>query len=569
MHSEKIGTLDAAEQNRRLATRGPEKIFILTTVMPSTHCRLYCRSFEGKDAGAIRKFLVVELKLVTIKSRPAWVTKRMGDRTATVRFTDEVSLDNIEALTSCKVIFDGQPVKCDLVSSSPEDDTKRQKTDKELSPEALITSHVLPMINESYSDQLENKRKDVVAALSEALKLVHASAKTRSYTPLPKWESLKIDETISGLSEGYRNKCEFTIGSDLEGTPEVGFILRRATSSSEPVIVAGETLIHVSSQIRDIIISFRSILIKLIPEGFPLFSHITKQGCWRMIMVRACPITGESQVIVQCGPQPNSLLESSLISWAKSVSITSLFVQYNSGFTDTTAVSESNEMKLLNGPESIHMGIKTSTDHIVKYLVNPLSFFQTNTLGCSSLYSRVASLIPSSSNQPRVIFDVCCGVGSIGIFLAASLGASIQRIVGIDIVPEAVANAQANASLNELANCSYIAGRAESVMESVTKSAATDSATEYICIVDPPRVGLHKSVIRAIRDCEAIKTVVYVSCNPKSLSVDLAKFCEPLTSSPDEEGIAVNHRFVPTSAVAVDMFPHTPHCEVVVKLERP
>ena len=538
--------------------------------MPSTHCRLYCRSFEGKDAGAIRKYLVDSLKLVTVKSRPAWVTKRMGDRTATVRFTDEVSRDNIEVLTSCKLIFNGEAIKCDLVCATADESTKRQKIEVDSSPEKLITSHVLPLINESYPEQLENKRKDVEAALSEALKQVHALAKTRCYTPLPKWESLKVDNTISGLSEGYRNKCEFTIGSDLDGNPDVGFILRRATATSEPVVVPGETLIHVSSQIREIIQSFRSTLHNLIPEGFPLFSHISKQGCWRMMMVRACPITNQSQVIVQCGPSPNPTLESSLASWAESVSITSLYIQYNSGFTDSIALSDSNEMKLLLGPNSIEMGIKTESDHsVVKYFVNPLSFFQTNTLGCSSLYSRVANLIGTGADEkPRVIFDVCCGVGSIGIFLAASLGHSIQRIVGIDIVPEAIANAEANARLNGLSNCSYIAGRAESVMESVTAT-STDPNTEYICIVDPPRVGLHKSVIKAIRDCEAIKTIVYVSCNPKSLSTDLAKFCEPLTSSPDEEGIAVNHRFVPESALAVDMFPHTPHCEVIVKLVRP
>ena len=291
-----------------------------------------------------------------------------------------------------------------------------------------------------------------------------------------------------------------------------------------------------------------------------------------MMMVRACPITNESQVIVQCGPISDSTvrssLEASLIAWAKSATITSLFVQYNSGFTDSIAVSNTNEMRLIHGPESIHMAIETTAgEPPVKYLVNPLSFFQTNSKGVQKLYSKVADLI-GSCEKSRVIFDVCCGVGSIGIFLS-KFG---ERIVGIDIVPEAIENARANASLNNLENCEYIAGRAEAVMESVVAkellSNGTDN-TEFICVVDPPRVGLHKSVIKAIRDCEAIKTLVYVSCNPKSLSVDLSKFCEPLTSSPDEEGIAVNHRFVPESAVAVDMFPHTPHCEVVVKLVRP
>ena len=93
-------------------------------------------------------------------------------------------------------------------------------------------------------------------------------------------------------------------------------------------------------------------------------------------------------------------------------------------------------------------------------------------------------------------------------------------------------------------------------------------SVDAICVVDPPRSGLHKSVINAIRENEKLKSVIYVSCNPKSLAEDLVRFCEPLTSSPDEEGIAVNMKFEPIKFVAVDMFPGTPHCETVVLLKR-
>jgi len=527
----------------------------------------------------VRKFLIESLEISTVKSRPAWVTKRQGDRTATVRFTDEVTLESLEKLTSGNLTHDDEIVKCDIISAPDDESRKKQRTDQDMPTQDQIVTHVLPLLNEPYEDQLEAKRNDVVSALADALKLVQTSAKSRSFTPLPTWDDLKIEETISGLSDGYRNKCEFTIGPDSNGVPEIGFILRRATAHSEPVVVPGENLIHVSSQLRDIVVSFRPVLRQLVAQNLPLFSHISKQGCWRMMMVRACPITNESQVIVQCGPIADpilkSSLQSSLITWAQSTHITSLFVQYNSGFTDSIAVSSTNEMRLIHGPESIHMAIETASgNHLVKYRVNPLSFFQTNSKGCQKLYGRVAEFIGanSSAKKSRVIFDVCCGVGSIGIFLAASLGQSVERTVGVDIVPEAIENARENAKLNNLDNCEYIAGRAESVMDSVVAkelAATGNDNTEFICVVDPPRVGLHKSVIKAIRGCEAIKTVVYVSCNPKSLSADLGKFCEPLTSSPDEEGIAVNHRFIPQSALAVDMFPHTPHCEVVVKLVRP
>ena len=137
------------------------------------------------------------------------------------------------------------------------------------------------------------------------------------------------------------------------------------------------------------------------------------------------------------------------------------------------------------------------------------------------------------------------------------------QVVGVDIVSEAVDNARDNAAVNGISGrASYIAGRAEEVLPGLV-------ARGDVAVVDPPRSGLHKTVIRAIRETEKIKKLVYVSCNPKTLAEDLVKLCEPLTSCPEEEGSAVNHRFIPTKAVAVDMFPNTVHCEVVVLLTRP
>ena len=219
-------------------------------------------------------------------------------------------------------------------------------------------------------------------------------------------------------------------------------------------------------------------------------------------------------------------------------------------------------MKHLFGSESIEMKIATSDDRFAKFKVHPLSFFQTNSSGCALLYSRVASLVELKKSE--IILDVCCGVGTIGQFIA-SQASGVEKIFGIDIVEQAIVNAKENAELNNLCNvCEYVAGRAEVVVPSLIGG----SAVGGVAIVDPPRVGLHKSVINALRENEAIKTIVYVSCNPASLALDLVKFCEPLTSCAEEEGLAVNKRFEPVSAVAVDMFPNTAHCEVVVLLTR-
>jgi tRNA (uracil-5-)-methyltransferase len=261
-----------------------------------------------------------------------------------------------------------------------------------------------------------------------------------------------------------------------------------------------------------------------------------------------------------------------LKNFAENEKINSLYVQYNASVTDTTVLSDLHEMKLLFGSECIEMRVAISekSARFVKFQVHPLSFFQTNTVGCGLLYQRVAddlaTISCSRGDEEITVIDVCCGVGTIGQFIATSR--SVGKVIGVDIVEEAIANARNNAQGNNLKICEYFAGRAETVLPRIIEENNLGENGKIFAVVDPPRVGLHKSVINAIRKNESITTVVYVSCNPASLALDLVKFCEPLTSCPEEEGIAVNKRFEPVSAVAVDMFPNTPHCEVVILLSR-
>jgi tRNA (uracil-5-)-methyltransferase len=528
------------------------------------NCLVYCRSFKGADAGVIGRFLQTSLSICLDNGgRPVWISKSRGDRVAKVKFADGVTMGQISELTEGRLKFKEETIKCESINeddvSSDEHSAKRQK--KELSIEEIC----LPWIHKPYSEQLSEKKQVVVDALSSALAGVKRQAKSRGYLPLPEWPELKILDTIhvDGDQYGYRNKCEFTIGLNSAGIVDVGFMYARATKSLEHVVEQGETLMHVSEKISNIVASFRNFL-RLHVEKYCLFSHVSKTGYWRMMSIRSCPITGESQVLVQVGSVESSAekndIEELLIEWGKSMNLTSLYIQYNGSLTDTIVMSSEHEMKLILGTESILMGIGNE----LKLRVHPLSFFQTNTRGCDLLYSTVSEF---SQVAKARIFDVCCGVGSIGQYIAMKNGEQVE-IVGVDIVEEAIFNAQENAKLNEIETaCRYVAGRAENVLPNLIKTSCCDLTTP-VCIVDPPRVGLHKTVIKAIRDNEAIKRLIYVSCNPKSMAEDLVQFCEPLSSCPEEDGVAVNARFVPTKAVAVDMFPNTVHCEVVVLLER-
>lgn len=527
--------------------------------MSRLECTLFCKAFRSVDPATIGRYLGSALELTNASDgRTVWVVKSRGDRLVRARMEPGITRDQIHRLIAGELTYQNQTIRCEQVEEVEDiPEAMRGKRIKRESIEELC----LPWLPKPYPEQLEAKKQLVIEALATALKKVHQSAKQRGYTPLPTWSDHEVLETLFVDSpSGYRNKCEFTIGRKEDGTPEVGFMHTRATLTTEPVVAAGETLMHVSEGIRRIVESFRSLLYANIDQ-YPLFSHIEKTGAWRMISIRVCPVTTQSQVLVQSGPLASTAgLETILTTWAETENITSLYVQYNGSVTDTIALSDLHEMKLLKGEKSIEMAIGDA-----RFFVHPLSFFQTNTRACELLYDQVARWL--DVGPKTTLFDVCCGVGTIGQYVA--LKNACASIIGVDIVQEAIYDAKSNARHNHIENaCEYFAGRAEETIPKLIAAKENDSG-EILAVVDPPRSGLHKNVIRAIRENEAIKRVVYVSCNPKTLSEDLMKFCEPLTSSPDEEGLAVNHRFSPSKALAVDMFPNTVHCEVVVVLVRP
>jgi tRNA (uracil-5-)-methyltransferase len=179
--------------------------------------------------------------------------------------------------------------------------------------------------------------------------------------------------------------------------------------------------------------------------------------------------------------------------------------------------------------------------------------------------------------KPLLIFDLCCGVGTIGQVLAKQAvknsraeGRSV-KVVGVDIVPEAIEDAKQNAASNFEASDSvqleFVAGKAEEVVHKlIAENLAILQTSEVLCVVDPPRAGLHPSVLRCLRNTDQIDRIIYVSCNWESLAKDLASLCEYLSDSADDEGVSAPFRLVRVQPV--DMFPLTEHCEMLVELVR-
>ena len=174
----------------------------------------------------------------------------------------------------------------------------------------------------------------------------------------------------------------------------------------------------------------------------------------------------------------------------------------------------------------------------LKFRISPFSFFQTNSLGAEVLYEKTREYVGGVDG--KVVFDLYSGTGTIAQILAPVA----QKVVGVEIVEEAVEAARVNAERNGLSNCEFIAGDVLKVVGELTDK-------PDLIVLDPPRDGIHPKAIEKIIDF-GVERMVYVSCKPTSLARDL----EILTA----RGYAVER------ACCVDMFPGTGNVETVILL---
>jgi 23S rRNA (uracil1939-C5)-methyltransferase len=179
----------------------------------------------------------------------------------------------------------------------------------------------------------------------------------------------------------------------------------------------------------------------------------------------------------------------------------------------------------------------------LEFEMSPGAFFQTNTEMAERLYG-VAAEYAGLSGGERV-FDLYCGIGTIGLTMAKRAG----EVWGLEIVPEAIADAERNAELNGIENARFMAGSARTGVRPLVEAAGKPD----VVLLDPPRPGLSQKIVRRVLECEA-KRIVYVSCNPTTLAPNAAQLVEA--------GYTLR-RVKP-----VDMFPQTPHIECVAHFEK-
>jgi 23S rRNA (uracil1939-C5)-methyltransferase len=178
-----------------------------------------------------------------------------------------------------------------------------------------------------------------------------------------------------------------------------------------------------------------------------------------------------------------------------------------------------------------------------RFEISPGAFFQTNTVQAERLYEVARDF--ADLRPDDVLYDLYCGAGTISIFMADA----VQNVVGAELVEGAVENARSNATINGVTNCTFEAG---DLKELFTDEFVTSHGHPDVLIVDPPRAGMHKDVVAQIAKLRP-ERFVYVSCNPQTQARDLDRLREVYRIE---------------AMQPVDMFPHTPHIENVVRLAR-
>ncbi|MEY4480156.1 MAG: hypothetical protein RLZZ267_834, partial [Bacillota bacterium] len=189
-------------------------------------------------------------------------------------------------------------------------------------------------------------------------------------------------------------------------------------------------------------------------------------------------------------------------------------------------------------------GEETIRDSIgdVQFLISARSFYQVNPVQTEVLYKKAVEFAQLTGSE--TVVDAYCGIGTISLFLAKHAG----EVYGVEIVPEAIADAKRNAALNDIRNATFEVGDAGAVLSKWR----TDGVKADVVVVDPPRKGCESELLDAILEM-APKRVVYVSCSPGTLARDLA--------------VLTAGGYTLKEVQPVDMFPHTVHVETVCHLE--
>lgn len=377
----------------------------------------------------------------------------------------------------------------------------------------------------SYKDQLAMKAGQVRALIEDAL---IRGGQVRSDAPN---EADYIFEGIQGspLEFGYRNKMEFSFGDAVKDGP-LTLGLHKKGSTYDVLTTADCKIVH-----EDFTKILTCVLEYCRENNLSYYRKMSHQGYLRHLLVRRAHTTGEILVnLVTSGQTEHEFgeLVQRLLNLDLEGHITGILHIINDSLAD---VVQSDETRILYGKDYFYETILG-----LKFKITPFSFFQTNSLGAEVLYSAARNYIGSTKDM--TVFDLYSGTGTIAQILADVS----KKVIGVEIVEEAVEAARENAVLNHLDNCEFIAGDVLKVLDDV------EEKPDFI-VLDPPRDGIHPKALEKIIHYQVPK-MVYISCKPSSLARDL------------EALLAGGYRV--ERVQCVDMFPATVHVETVCLLSK-
>lgn len=377
-----------------------------------------------------------------------------------------------------------------------------------------------------YESQLRYKRDQVVDAL----------------TRIAKVEIPEVNPTLGSKETFcYRNKLEYTFsckcwitfedlrsGREIADRNALGFHIPGAF---DKVLDIKKCWLQddLSNRIRLFVRQYA------LAKGYEFYDIKAQQGLMRTLMVRIAR-TGEVMLIVVFArPEQEKIDDLMGAIAAEFPEITSLLYVVNQKVNDTIA---DQEVITYRGRDYINEEMEG-----LQFRIGPKSFYQTNSLQAYELYKvarRMACLKPDD-----LVYDLYTGTGTIANFVARQ----VKKVVGIEYVPEAIADAKLNSEVNGIDNTIFFAGDMKDVL---TDGFIAEHGRPDVMIIDPPRAGMHEDVVNVILNARP-ERIVYVSCNPATQARDLA---------------LMDSLYRVEEVQPVDMFPHTHHVENVVRMTR-
>lgn len=339
------------------------------------------------------------------------------------------------------------------------------------------------------------------------------------------WEEIKGSPKV----HGYRNKMEFSFGDEVKDGP-LALGMHKKNTFHDIVNITDCQIVD-----NDYNLIVKCALNIAQQMGPPFYHKMRHEGYFRHLVVRRAESSGDILVNIVTTSQAEAdltKLRDALLELPLSGKIIGILHTTNDSLAD---VVQADKIDILYGQDYFYEEILG-----LKFKISPFSFFQTNTLGAEVLYKTARDFV--GETKDKVIFDLYSGTGTIAQMLAPVA----KKVVGVEIVEEAVEAAKVNAELNGLDNCEFIAGDVLKVVDEL------EDKPDFI-VLDPPRDGIHPKAIQKIIDF-GVEQMVYISCKPTSLARDLEVF--------EAAGYKVKR------ATAVDQFPNTVHIETCVLLQR-